>query len=249
MFLFFLFCFCCFSLPCQKSISLFGFYPSTPFYRRLFVGFIFFFFSLLFPFLRFACLFDTNFPNIPFWNPICFRFWLFLFSSVVLAYVFIVYVSAFLFFDVMLALFLVFFVLFCVLFLSSFLFSFQSMKTKKTVFPAILVFSWVMLVKRVAWFLCFMFLFLFVFLVLFLSTLKHSFVLFCFCVVVLFVTRLSGLLVCILRSFFLFLFFVVLFWILSFFVVHSSQKRTPPKTGHSKNPKKQKCRKTGQKKS
>ena len=49
------------------------------------------------------------------------------------------YVSAFLFFVVMLALFLVFFlVLFCVLFLSSFLFWFQSMK--KAVFPAILVF-------------------------------------------------------------------------------------------------------------
>ena len=44
-----------------------------------------------------------------------------------------------------------------------------------------------------------------------------------------------------------FLFFVVLFWILSFFCCfHSSQKRTPQKTGHSKNPKKQKCRKTRQ---
>ena len=41
-----------------------------------------------------------------------------------------------------------------------------------------------MLVKRVVWFLYFMFLFLFVFLVLFLSGLKNSFVLFCFCVVV-----------------------------------------------------------------
>ena len=38
----------------------------NPFYRRLFVGFLFFFFCLPFPFLSFACLFDTNFPNIPF---------------------------------------------------------------------------------------------------------------------------------------------------------------------------------------
>ena len=50
----------------SKIHFLFAFYPSTPFYRRLFVGFLFFFFCLPFPFLRFACLFDTNFPNIPF---------------------------------------------------------------------------------------------------------------------------------------------------------------------------------------
>ena len=36
------------------------------FNKRLFVGFLLFFFCLSFPFLSFACLFDTNFPNIPF---------------------------------------------------------------------------------------------------------------------------------------------------------------------------------------
>ena len=44
-----------------------------------------------------------------------------------------------------------------------------------------------------------------------------------------FVTRLSGLIVCILWSFFLFCFFVVLFWILSFFVVFIPLKKGPPK--------------------
>ena len=64
-----------------------------------------------------------------------------------------------------------------------------------------------------------------------------------------FVTRLSGLLVCILWSFFLFcllLFCFELCLFFSFFFIHL-KKKTPKKTGHSKNPKKQKCRKTGQK--
>ena len=122
------------------------------------------------------------------------------------------------------------FVLFCFVFLFLFFFLvLLSVSGKKAVFPAILVFFWVLLVKREVWFLCFMFLFLFVFLVLFLSSLKNSFVLFCFCVVVFFVTRLSGLLVCILWSFFLFCFLVVLFWILSFFVFSFLSKKRPPK--------------------
>ena len=45
----------------------------------------------------FACLFETNFPNIPFLNPSCFHYWQFIFPSVVLVFVFMVYVSAFLF--------------------------------------------------------------------------------------------------------------------------------------------------------
>ena len=76
-----------------------------------------------------------------------------------------------------------------------------------------------------------MFLFLFVFLVLFVSIQKNSFALLCFCVI--FVTRLSGLLVCILWSFFLFLFF---FFVLNF-VFSFLSKKDPQKTGHSKNPK------------
>ena len=66
VFLFFLFCFVCFSLPFQKSIFFIWFLSINPFLQKTFVGFLFFFFSLSFPFLRLACLFDTNFPNIPF---------------------------------------------------------------------------------------------------------------------------------------------------------------------------------------
>ena len=62
-FVFFFFC-----LPFQKSIFIFSFCPSTPFNKTLFVGFLLFFFCLSFLFLSFACLFDTNFPNIPFFE-------------------------------------------------------------------------------------------------------------------------------------------------------------------------------------
>ena len=103
-----------------------------------------------------------------------------------------------------------------------------------------------MLVKRVVWFLCFMFLFLFVFLVLFLSSLKNSFVLFCFCVVVFcHKTKWSSCLhLVVLLPFLFFCCFVLnfVFFVFSFL----SKKKTPQKTGHSKNPKKQKCRKTRQ---
>ena len=44
----------------------------------------------------FACFFETNFANIPFLKPKLLSFWLF-FSSVVLVFVLMVKVSAFLF--------------------------------------------------------------------------------------------------------------------------------------------------------
>ena len=161
------------------------------FYKRLFVGFLFFFFCLSFPFLRFACLFDTNFPNIPFLksNLLSFLAVSFFFCCSCF-FVFIVYVSAFLLFSCYVGFVFGVFVLFCFVFLFLFFFLvLLSVSEKKVVFPANLVFFWVMLVKRVVWSLCFMFLFLFVFLVLFLSTLKNSFVLFCFCVVVFFLSQ------------------------------------------------------------
>ena len=64
VFLFFPFCFFGFCLPFQNSIFLFAFCPSTPFTEDSLWGFFSFSFACLF--LRFACLFDTNFPNIPF---------------------------------------------------------------------------------------------------------------------------------------------------------------------------------------
>ena len=132
----------------------------------------------------------------------------------------------------MLALFLVF-SCFCSVFwfLSCFLFCLQSMK--KVVFPAILLFFWVMLVKRVVWFfMCYVFV-LVCFLVLLVSIFKNSFVLFCFCVVV--VTRLSGLLVCILWSFFLFCVLLFCFEFV-FFCFCIAPKKTQ-KTGQQKPPK------------
>ena len=77
----------------------------------------------------FACFFETNFPNIPFFKSRLLSFLVVVFvSAVVFAFVFMVYVSAFLFlcwlcFGNFLALFF---------YLSCFLFCFQSMK--KTVF-------------------------------------------------------------------------------------------------------------------
>ena len=61
---YFVFCFC---LPFQKSIFFFAFCPSTPFRKDSLWGFFCFSFACLF--LMFACLFETNFPNIPFFKP------------------------------------------------------------------------------------------------------------------------------------------------------------------------------------
>ena len=154
--------------------------------------------------------------------------------------VFIVYVSAFLFLSCyvgfVFGVFVLFFLCFC--FCSSFLFCFQSLK--KVVFPANLVFFWVMLVKRVVWSLCFMFLFLFVFLVLFLSTLKNSFVLFCFCVVVFcHKTKWSSCLYfVVLLPFLFFLLFCFEFCLFSFL-----SKKRPPKNRIQQKPQKTKMQK------
>ena len=87
-----------------------------------------------------------------------------------------------------------------------------------------------MLVKRVVWFLCFMFLFLFVFLlVLFLSNLKNSFVLFCFCVVLFFChkAKWSSCLHLVVLLPFLFLLFSFEFCL--FFGFSFLSKKDPPK--------------------
>ena len=171
-----------FVFPFKTPFYPFAFWPSAPFWKTLIFLVSLSFFFLPFPFLMFACFFQTNFPNIPFLKPKLLSFWLFIYLLCCSCFFFcIVYVSVFccyvgFVFGV--------FVLFCVFcFCSSFLFWFQSMK-KRLFSLQFWCFFWVMLVKRVVWFLCFMLLFLFVFLVLFLSILKNSFVLFCFCVVV-----------------------------------------------------------------
>ena len=116
----------------------------------------------------FACLFETNFPNIPFLKPTLFSFRQFPFFFCCSCFVFMVYVSAF-----MSLCWLCFGILcFCSVFwfLFCFLFCLQSMK--KFFFLQFWCFL-VMSVKRVVWFLCFMFLFLFVVLVLLVSILKR----------------------------------------------------------------------------
>ena len=132
------------------------------------MGFLLFFFCLPFPFLMFACLFETNFPNIPFLNPSCFHYWQFVFFFCCSCFfVFMVYVSAFLF-PCWLCFwyFVVFHLCFCFCLVACFAFSLW----KKQLFSLqFWCFYWVMLLKRVVCFLCFMFLFLFGFLVLFVS--------------------------------------------------------------------------------
>ena len=66
VFIFFLFCFFAFVFPFKTPFYPFAFWPSAPFWKTLIFLVSFFFFFLLFPFLMFACFFQTNFPNIPF---------------------------------------------------------------------------------------------------------------------------------------------------------------------------------------
>ena len=148
----------------------------------------------------FACLCETNFPNIPFSNPTCFNCWLF----PILLCLYLFSCSMFLLFCFMLALLLVCYYFVVVLFLFCFLICFQTMK--KHCFPCnSSVFSYVG--KRS--FILMVYDFVLVFLVLFVCNLNNEVALFCVCVVCfLFVTRLSGFLVCILWSCF---FFVALF--------------------------------------
>ena len=138
-FLFFLFCFFCFCLPFQKSIFVFSFCPSTPFNKTLFVGFLLFFFCLSFPFLSFACLFDTNFPNIPFLksNLLSFLAVYFFFCCCCFCFHCVCFSLSVFLLLCWLCFWCFCFVLFCVfVLLSCFAFSLW----KKAVFPAILVF-------------------------------------------------------------------------------------------------------------
>ena len=89
------------------------------------------FFFLPFPFLMFVCFFQTNFPNIPFWNPSCFHVWLFYLFLQLFLFLF----SCFMFlpfcFDVGFVFGMFYVVL--VLFLFCFLFCFH--RLWKTLFP------------------------------------------------------------------------------------------------------------------
>ena len=124
--LFFLFCFLfwfSFCLPFQNSIFFFAFCPSTPFWKTLIFWVSLSFFFLPFPFLMFACFFQTNFPNIPFLKPKLLSFWLFIYFFCCFCFCF--HVSCFCLSVLMLALFLVCFILFlsCFCFVSCFAFT------------------------------------------------------------------------------------------------------------------------------
>ena len=84
LFLFFLFFFLCFCLPFQKSIFSVLF-VHQPLFRK---DSLWVFICFSFPVLMFACLFETNFPDILFKNPSCSQYWQFIFSSVVLVFLF-----------------------------------------------------------------------------------------------------------------------------------------------------------------
>ena len=191
------------------------------------MGFLLFFFCLPFPFLMFACLFETNFPNIPFLNPSCFHYWQFIFLLLFLFLFSWCMFQPFCFyvgfvFGILLFFICVFaFVLLLVL-LSAY---------EKFVFPAILVFflsyvaskgSFFFFVFSCLFFLCCLFPFI---------ELSCIILFLCCC----FVTRLSGLLVCTLWSFF-FSVFVALFWICFFIPL---KKRPPKKLDTAKT---QKCK-------
>ena len=130
------------------------------------MGFLLFFFCLPFPFLMFACLFETNFPNIPFFKPKLLS---------LLAVYFFFCCSCFCFHGVCFSLsvsmlacfwyFVVFHLCFCFVLLLVLLSVYE-----ENCFPCNSGVFWVMLLKRVVcFFLCFFVLFLFVFLVLFVS--------------------------------------------------------------------------------
>ena len=115
---------------------------------------------------------------------------------------------------------------------------------EKTVFPAIMVFFWVMLLKRVVCFVCFMFL-LFVFLVLFVSIYRIICNILFLCCCCGHKTKWSSCLHLVVLL--PFLFFFCCFVLNLFFVFHSSQKRPPKKPDTAKNPKCKNAEKNGQK--
>ena len=86
VFHFFLFCFFFWLLSFFSTIHFYIFCcPSTTFWKTLMFLVSLFFFFLPFPFLMFACLFQTNFPNIPFFEiPFVFVFGCFFFLLLLL---------------------------------------------------------------------------------------------------------------------------------------------------------------------
>ena len=125
--LFFLFCFFSgfpFVFPFKTPFYPFAFWPSAPFWKTLIFLVSLSFLFLPFPFLMFACFFQTNFPTIPFLKPKLLSFWLFIYFICCSCFCF--HCVCFSLSVFMLALFLVFFCfcfVFCFCLLSCFAFS------------------------------------------------------------------------------------------------------------------------------
>ena len=196
----------------------------------------------------FACFFQTNFPNIPFLKPKLLSFWLFIYFFC--CFCFCSHISCFCLSVLMLALFLVCFILLlsCFSFVSCFAFT----DYEKHCFPCnSSVFSHAGY-KVVLYFFSFMFLVLFVF---FSCVVCFHFrhlicIMLCLCCLVFSFLKKKNRTkwFCCLHLVVIFPFCCFVLNFVFFLFFHSSQKKTPQKTGHSKNPKKQKCRKNGQKK-
>ena len=86
-----------FVFPFKTPFFVFVFCPSTPFGKTLIFLVSLSYFFLPFPFLTFACFFQTNFPNIPFLKPKLLSFWLFIYFFCYFGFLIIFHVSAFLF--------------------------------------------------------------------------------------------------------------------------------------------------------
>ena len=152
------FVFFAFVFPFKTPFYPFAFWPSAPFWKTLIFLVSFFFFFLLFPFLMFACFFQTNFPNIPFLKSnllsflavsffccSCFCFGCVCFSLSV--FLLLCWLCFWCFFGFVLCFVFVFFLVLVPVY----------EKKKKSCFPCNSSVFWVLLVKRVVWFyvLCF----------------------------------------------------------------------------------------------
>ena len=146
----FFFCFFAFVLFFKTLFYPFAFWPSALFWKTLIFLVSFFFFLLPFPFLVFACFFQTNFPNIPFLKSNLLSFLAVYFFLLLVFLFWLCMFQLFCFVVVMLALCLVFFgfcFVFCFCLLSCF--GFSLWQKKKSCFPCNSGVFLVMLVNRV----------------------------------------------------------------------------------------------------
>ena len=236
------FVFFAFVFPFKNPFSSSCFLSINPLLEKTLCGISFVFLLLAFPFLMFACLFETNIPNIPFLKPkllsllaIYFFLLLFLFLfSWCMFQPFCFYVGFV--FGILLFFICVFvFVLLLVL---------LSIYEKKKLFSCNSGVLDMLLRRVVCFLLCFMFLFLFVFLCCLFPFIEFICIILFLCCCFCHKAKWSSCLHLVVLL--PFLFFVVLFWICFLFFSFLSKKR-PPKNRTQQKPKNAKMQKNGQK--